>query len=250
MIDAVTDRVLKIQALAQGGYEHLVRNALDKGSTLDEFGMDLLTEMNREAITIDTDRALPAGSILVRAYSDSVTAHGGNTGNGTLTVDRFGEDVVEGIYVARCTEVRTDRGIFELRAPNGGVIGEANVGTQFLSSQLVLSIADGSTDFVSGDSFNIEIVGGSYSGYDFEAAELDENDIQIASAVLAVEVSPGPPFSTQQQFAVVSAPAILPKGYIQLGPTPWGPSNHPELLTKAMTVSIAQLARRGIVERQ
>ena len=249
MTDAATERVLKIQALAQGGYEHLVTAALNGGSSIDEFGMDLLTEQNREVITVASGWNLPAGSILTRAYSSNVTAGSGNTGNGTLTVNSLGNDVVEGVYTARCTEVRADGGVFDVLTPSGGVIGEANATTQFSSGHMVLTIADGSTDFEVGDSFAIEVTGGDYAGIDFAVAEADPPGVQIAAGVLGVAVNTMTPPGARQQFATVRGPAVLSSAFVQIGNNPWGPTNNPELAKRVMATCLAQLQRRGIVVR-
>lgn len=249
MTDTATERVLKIQALAQGGYEHLVTAALSGGSSIDEFGMDLLTEQNREVVMIAEDQNLPAGSILVRAYTSDVTAGSGNTGNGTLAVDAIREDAVEGVYVARCTAAAVDGGIFEVLMPSDGILGEANVGTAFLSGHLNLTIAYGVTDFAVGDTFAIEITGGLYSGIDFDAAETDPPGVQIAAGVLGVAIDTTETDGPRPQFATVRGPAVLSDSFVQLGNHPWGPSNYPQLPAQVMATSLAQLQRRGIVVR-
>lgn len=249
MTDTVTERVLKIQALAQGGYEHLVTAALNGGSSIDEFGMDLLTEQNREVVMIAEDQNLPAGSILVRAYSSDVTAGSGNTGNGTLVVDAIREDAVEGVYLARCTAAAVDGGIFEVLMPSDGILGEANVGTAFLSGHLNLTIAYGVTDFAVGDTFTIEIIGGEYSGIDFDAAETDPPSVQIAAGVLGVAIDTTETDGPRPQFATVRGPAVLSPSFVQLGNHPWGPTNHLKLIEQVMTTCLAQLRRRGIVVR-
>jgi hypothetical protein len=178
-----------------------------------------------------------------------VTAGSGNVGNGALTVDAIREDAVEGVYVARCTGTAVDGGIFEVLKPTDGIIGEANVGTPFLSEHLNLTIAYGATDFAVGDTFAIEITGGEYSGINFEAAEMDPPGVQIAAGVLGVAIDTTETDGPRPQFATVRGPAVLSASFVQLGNHPWGPSNHPNLIASVMATCLEQLQRRGIVVR-
>jgi hypothetical protein len=242
----------KIQFLAQGGYDRLVHEAIAANASPDAFAVDLLTEVNREPVLIASGQVLPAGSILVRTYTPSVTAASGNTGNGTLTVVSVGPYVLEGAYTATCVSKRTDRGLFEVRNTYHGVIGRANVGTTFTSDDLQLLIADGSADFVLGDTFSIQITGGNFSGYDFDADEAafvaGTPIVQVASGVLSADIDTLA-FGAQEQFATVRGPAVLPAAFVKLGNSPWGLSNYQRLQDAAMDRSIEQLARRGIVLR-
>ena len=113
--------------------------------------------------------------------------------------------------------------LFEIRGPNRGVIGLANVGTTFVSEDLRLLIADGSADFVIGDTFSIVVTAGSYFGYDFAADEAAEAAgtpiVQVASGVLSADIDTLT-FGAQEQFATVRGPAILPAGFVKLGNSP------------------------------
>ena len=163
-----------------------------------------------------------------------------------------GPYIVEGTYTATCVSKRADHGMFEIRGPNRGVSGLANVGTTFVSEDLRLLIADGSADFAIGDTFSIVVTAGSYFGYDFaadEAAEVAGTPIvQVASGVLSADIDTLT-FGAQEQFATTRGPAILPAGFVKLGNSPWEPANHPDLQVAAMNRSIEQLARCGIVLR-
>ncbi|MEO5625750.1 MAG: hypothetical protein ABIQ70_07070 [Dokdonella sp.] len=250
MTDSSNSRIGKIESLAQGGYENLARSAISRGASPDEFAVDVLVQRNRDVVTIAAGQDLGAGSILIRAYTTSVSSSG-NAGNGTLSVGSIGPDAIEGIYTATCIAAHPDRGIFELRTPSKGVIGEANVGTAFVSDALRVTVADGSTDFSVGDKFAVEVIGGTYSGYSFfadeEAYAAGIESVQIAAGVLSAPLKTLA--DTAEQFATIRGPAVLPASFLKLWGSPWNSINLQNLQDAAMARSIDQLARRGIVLR-
>jgi hypothetical protein len=243
MTNTTVSPVFKILALAQGGHDNLARAAIEGGATPDQFCVDLLTIANRTPVTIAADQILPAGAVLVRAYTATPAAIGGNVGNGTLSVSAIGPDVIEGTYTAKCVLKRSDRGTFEIRSPSGGVIDEANVGTPLQSSAFSLTIADGSTDFAVGDGFTIVVAGGAYSGFAFG----DDAGVQVAAGVLSIAIDTSDPSATQEQFATVHGPAVLPAGFARLANPP---NTVPgDVIAKTLSACLDQLARRGIVVR-
>ena len=121
---------------------------------------------SREKITIlagsGSARELTDGMVLGKAAKGAATgaAVAGNTGNGTITASPTVAAAAKvGVYRLTCIEPATDLGKFQVEDPDGIVIGVATVGTQF-TTHLTFTIADGSTDFVSGDSFTITVAAG------------------------------------------------------------------------------------------
>jgi hypothetical protein len=93
----------------------------------------------------------------------SAAKSGGNTGNGTLTLDAAAplqRNVQTGIYAVRCIAAAANAGTFRITAPDGAVLGDIAAGAQF-SNQIRFAIADGATDFVVGDGFDITVGAGS-----------------------------------------------------------------------------------------
>lgn len=124
-------------------------------------------EYSRETITIlagsGSARSLTAGMVLGRVTKAAATgaAVSGNTGDGTITASpTVGAAAKVGVYRLTCVEPATNLGKFQVEDPDGVVIGVATVGTAF-TTHLTFTIADGSTDFVSGDSFTITVAAGS-----------------------------------------------------------------------------------------
>lgn len=112
-----------------------------------------------------------AGTILARATEVAevdtevtVTADGGNTGDGTVSaiVVSTAEAVV-GEYTLTCTGEAANGGTFELRNPEGTLIGTlvmdagAGASTVFTVGGLQITITDGSEDFDEGDTFTLEV---------------------------------------------------------------------------------------------
>lgn len=86
-------------------------------------------------------------------------ADAGNTGDGTIGAVTVAADSAVGVYKAICIEPATDAGTFEVFGPDGVSIGTATVAVEF-SNILTFTIADGATDFVAGDTFDITVTAG------------------------------------------------------------------------------------------
>jgi hypothetical protein len=112
----------------------------------------------REAVTILSGQNLKIGAILGKVTVGSVTgaAAAGNTGNGTIGSLSAGTGAKNGVYKAVIIEPGTNLGTFKVEDPDGVMIGTGVVGTAFAGA-VNFTIADGSTDFVAGDSFNITV---------------------------------------------------------------------------------------------
>lgn len=122
---------------------------------------------SRELVTILSGAGnLAVGTVLGKITKGAVTSaakSGGNTGNGTLTVDATNPKVagaVVGVYTVRCIAAATNAGTLRVTAPNGTVLGDVAVGATF-ENQIKFATADGSTDFVVGDGFDITVAAGS-----------------------------------------------------------------------------------------
>lgn len=156
----------------------------------------LLSEANgnrsRENITIKSGAGkLVAGAILgmiaVGAATSAAKA-GGNTGTGTLTLDATTPVLAgakSGVYSVRCIVADTNGGTFRVEDPDGNVIGDVAVGGTF-SDDIKFAIADGGTDFVVGDGFDITVAVGSKKYVAHTPAALDGS--QIAAGVLYAAV--------------------------------------------------------------
>lgn len=127
------------------------------------------------------------GRVAVGAAS-SAAKTGGNTGNGTLTLDVTTpvlSTARSGVYTVRCIEAASNGGIFRVEDPSGVVLGDVAVGATW-SEQIKFAIADGASDFIVGDGFDITVAVGSRKVKPLSLTAVDGT--QIADCILHVGV--------------------------------------------------------------
>lgn len=177
------------------------------------------------------------GRVTVGAAT-SAAKSGGNTGNGTLTLDATTpvlSTARAGVYTARCIAAAGNGGTFRIEDPSGVVLGDVAVGATW-SEQIKLVIADGSSDFVVGDGFDITVAVGSrkVKPLNFAATDGTQNadcilhvgvDATSADVETAVNVR-----DTQ----VIDNQLIWPAG----------------ATTNQKSAAMAQLAAKGIISHQ
>lgn len=92
----------------------------------------------------------------------TAAANAGNTGNSTCSaVTVTGYAPMLGNYILTIIEPGTDVGTFQVEDPSGKVIGKGVVATAYKGGGLSFTLADGATDFISGDQFVITVAAGS-----------------------------------------------------------------------------------------
>lgn len=129
-------------------------------------------------------RGTVLGAITIGAAT-SAAKSGGNTGNGTLTLDVTTPKltgVQVGVYTVRCTAAASNSGTFRVTAPDGNVLGDVAVAATF-SNQIKFVIADGATDFIVGDGFDITVAAG--SGNYIQSVKTAVDGSNVPSAILA-----------------------------------------------------------------
>lgn len=115
------------------------------------------------------DGARLRGTLLGQITAGAATSaakSGGNTGNGTCTVDATTPtlvNVIPGVYQVRFKVAATNNGTFEVTDPRGASLGVAVMaaGAATFSNRIKFAIADGATDFAVGDGFDITVAAGS-----------------------------------------------------------------------------------------
>lgn len=121
----------------------------------------------RENITIlagsGSARALTGGMVLGKVTAGTATsaAAAGNTGNGTMGSVTVGAGAKVGVYNLVIIEPGTDAGKFTVEDPDGKFVKVGTVASAFSAGGLAFTLADGATDFVSGDAFTITVAAGS-----------------------------------------------------------------------------------------
>lgn len=114
-----------------------------------------------EKVTIITGQNLTRGAVLGKRTADTVAAAvaGGNTGDGAFGAATAGNKVIAGTYTMTCIVAATNAGLFSVQRPDGTRIADATVAVAYVSDDLNFTIADGSADFIVGDSFTILVSG-------------------------------------------------------------------------------------------
>lgn len=97
------------------------------------------------------------GLITVGAISET---HAGNTGDGAMTLSVAGTKTQVGVYTVEFFKAVTNLGDFDVKAPDGSLVGIGKVGVAFVSNHINFTIADG-TDFIFGDKFLVTVAAGS-----------------------------------------------------------------------------------------
>lgn len=108
-------------------------------------------------------RNLKTGDVLGRVLTAGATSApgAGNTGNGAMGTVTVGAGAKPGVYRLVFIEPGTDAGEFMVEDPDGVIVGTGTVAVAFSGGGLSFTLADGATDFVSGDSFAITVAAGS-----------------------------------------------------------------------------------------
>jgi hypothetical protein len=145
------------------------------------------------ARTVLSGQTLKAGHVVGRVTlgsASSAAKSGGNTGTGTMgTVTLSGSTIKAGVYKLRIIAAATNAGTFELEDPDGLIVGIGTVAVAFSQGGLAFTLADGGTDFVVGDGFDITVAAGSGKVKEYNPANTDGS--QYVAGVLwdAVDAS-------------------------------------------------------------
>ena len=199
---------------------------------------------SREAVTVlagdGAERALKVGAVIARRTRSTVTmtAGDGNTGDGaaTLADPPLGALAEAGIYRLACITAGADGGTFQVLSPKGYVLPDLTIGTAYEGGHLNLTVADGATDFVAGDTFAIEVSG------DGKVVGLDPTAVDgTAEAIGIVAYDVTAPDGADTEVTAILRDAVLADRAIG-----W-PAGIGET---ARAVAIADLEARGILVRK
>ncbi|MGZ5615632.1 MAG: head decoration protein [Methylobacter sp.] len=156
--------------------------------------------ISREAITIASGK-LVVGAVLGRIETGSATAAAtaGNTGNGVMGAITEHQGIQAGNYVLTIKKAVANAGDFQVVSPQGHVVGIGSVGAAFNGGGLAFTLADGSTDFIVGDSFVINVAEGSKEYVEHNPAAIDGSEKAVGILFDAVDAT----LSAQPGVAIV-----------------------------------------------
>lgn len=137
--------------------------------------------ISRETVTLLAGQNLKAGHVLGKVSVGTATAQAssGNTGNGAISAVTVGVGAKAGIYTVTCVEPAANAGTFLVEDPDGVTVGTAHVGVAF-TGPINFTLADGSTDFVSGDRFLVTVAAGSGKYKEYNPANADGAQTAVA----------------------------------------------------------------------
>lgn len=80
------------------------------------------------------------------------------TGNGTMSAPTLGASAVTETWTVQCVTAAANGGTFSVTGSKSGAQANASVGVEYVSAFLNFTISDGTTDFIVGDKWVIEVV--------------------------------------------------------------------------------------------
>jgi hypothetical protein len=141
----------------------------------------------QETVTVLSGENRVRGDVLGRkatAGTIVAAAGSGNTGNGTMGSLSVGGAAREGVYKVVIVEPGTNLGTFIVEAPDGRIVGRGVVASAF-TGEINFTLADGATDFVSGDYFNVTVSAVTYKYLKAVASATDGSaDLRYAVVLL------------------------------------------------------------------
>lgn len=201
-------------------------------SALFLFGMALSTESNylsdvllweadgqisRKKVTVLSGQNLALGTVLGRIILGAVSeTHAGNTGNGVMTLDAATPKLANaqtGVYAVKCITAASNSGTFRVFDPRGNALGDVAVAGTF-ANQIKFVIADGSADFIVGDTFLVTVAAGSGKVKILTPAALDgtQNAYGVLTAAVDASASDLPGVAIERLATLKSAGLVWPDG--------------------------------------
>lgn len=174
----------------------------------------------REAVLANeaTAKEYVVGTALGRVITGgaaSTTAGVANVGNGTFGTITVTAPAKVGVYRLVISAVSANAGTFLLVDPDGVPVGTGTVGAAFSRRGMAFTLADGSTDFVLGDAFNIFVTG----TYKYKIAVETATDGSREVAALVLEEKSVPANTDTRLLVMVNGDAQVSKFGIVLDST-------------------------------
>ena len=187
-------------------------------------------------ITLLSGSVANPGDVLGKITNGAATpaAVAGNTGNGAHGAVTLSQGAKVGVYHLVIVEPATNAGAFIVEDPDGIIIGHGTVGVAFSAGGLAFTLADGSTDFVSGDSFTITVAAGSGKYVPIDAAGVDGRQTAAAIAYAKIDATS----------ADTVGPAVTRSCEVNGSEIGWGTLNGGQI-----TQGTLDLAAKGIIVR-
>jgi Bacteriophage lambda head decoration protein D len=169
---------------------------------------------SRDEITLISGQNLLIGTVLGLITMAGATQTYAGTGAGVMTLDAITPvlaNAVPGVYTVKCIAAAANSGTFRVIDPKGAVLGDVAVGATF-ADRIKFAIADGTPDFIVGDTFSVTVAAGSGKATQLNPAALDGSQNAAGVIIEAVDAStiPGDKLTTMvSRFAIVSSNGLV-----------------------------------------
>ena len=148
---------------------------------------------SRDQINILAGQTVVVGEVLGQVTAGTCPTTGtltaGGTANGTMTSVTAGVDVKVGDYVMRCVKEVGNLGDFEVRDPDGNLLGIATTGTAFAHDQINFTINDGASDFELEDYFTVTVPAGGLQFREINFSGVDGSAHAVGLSYAAYDAS-------------------------------------------------------------
>lgn len=162
-------------------------------------------------------RTILTGTLVADVRTGVAAAVAGNTGNGAVTLGALGRRAELGVYTLVCITAATNAGTFEVLTPTGAQLGTNVVvagGATNVNDHFTITLADGATDFIVGDSFTVTISAGKIVAYSDVATDTTRTPIgvMLSDVVAADGVDSNGPVLLRGPAIISQAGLIFPSG--------------------------------------
>lgn len=146
---------------------------------------------SRKLITVLTGNSVALAEVVGQVTKSTPTTGtaGTNTGNGTCGSVTAGKLAKIGTYTLTCTAAASNAGTFAVKDPDGFSLPPATVAVAYTNPQINFTIADGSSDFIVGDSFTIAVAAGSGKYVPLDPAAVNGSQVAAGIMVDAVDAT-------------------------------------------------------------
>lgn len=198
---------------------------------------------SRDDILVLSGQKLNSGAVVgktqVGATAASV-AFATSTGNGVMGAITVTGSAKIGLHKLVVIEPAANAGVFEVEDPDGKIIGRGNVAAVFTAQGLSFTLADGATDFISGDGFDITVTGGTEKWKEYDPAGTDGSERVAGILLFATDAS------ATGTNADTAAVGIVRQAVIGDADITWKAA----MSAAQKVVGLAQLKALGIVARK
>jgi hypothetical protein len=192
---------------------------------------------SRAKITVLSGQDLDAGTVLgaVSTGTGSSAVFAGNTGNGAMGAITVSGAAKAGAYRLVIVEPASNAGNFIVTAPDGSFVGQGDVAAAFSAGGLAFTLADGATDFASGDGFTITVAVSATKYKLYDPANTDGSGVAAGILWDNTDATGG----DKEAAAVVRAAEVNAAELVWFGSAD----------AAAKVVGLADLAKLGIIGR-